>query len=134
MRHPLSLSLLAVTLAGCATSAPQLETERTYQVEWIGESPLIDRSHLTITLGDDGRAYGNAGCNHWFAGYTLIGDKISFSAAGSTRMMCAPALMEQEARFLDSLSKVQRWDFSATEQLRLWPAEGKPLRLWPESK
>jgi heat shock protein HslJ len=134
MKNSLSLSLLAVTLAGCATSAPQLETERTYQVEWIGERPLIDRSHLTITLGGDGRAYGNAGCNHWFAGYTLAGDKISFSAAGSTRMMCAPALMEQEARFLDSLSTIQRWDFSATEQLRLWPAEGKPLRLWPESK
>jgi len=32
------------------------------------------------------------------------------------------------------LSKVQRWDFSATEQLQLWPADGKPLRLWPENK
>ena len=72
--------------------------------------------------------------NHWFASYTLEGDKLSFSAPGSTRKMCAPALMEQEARFLASLSTVERWDFSATEQLRLWPAEGKPLRLWPESK
>lgn len=133
MNRTLAISLLAASLAGCATSAPQLETEQTYQVEWIGERPLIDNSHLTITLGYDGRAYGNAGCNHWFAGYTLQGDKLSFSAAGSTRKMCAPALMEQEARFLESLSTVQRWDFSPTEQLRLWPAQGKPLRLWPES-
>jgi heat shock protein HslJ len=134
MKRVLTISLLAAGLVGCATSAPQLETEHTYLVEWIGERPLIDRSHLTITLGDDGRAYGNTGCNHWFAGYTLTGDKLSFRAAGSTRKMCAPALMEQEARFLDSLSKVERWDFSATEQLQLWPAEGKPMRLWPESK
>ncbi|MDO9619929.1 MAG: META domain-containing protein [Pseudomonas sp.] len=134
MKRVLTISLLAAGLVGCATSAPQLETEHSYQVEWIGERPLIDRSHLTITLGDDGRAYGNAGCNHWFASYTLAGDTLSFSAAGSTRKMCAPALMEQEARFLDSLSKVQRWDFSPTEQLRLWPAQGKPLRLWPEGK
>ena len=134
MKHVLTISLLAAGLAGCATSAPQLETEHSYQVEWIGERPLIDRSHLTITLGDDGRAYGNAGCNHWFAGYTLNGDKLSFSTVGSTRMMCPPALMEQEARFLNSLSKVERWDFSATEQLQLWPAEGKPLRLWPEGQ
>jgi heat shock protein HslJ len=132
MNRTLTIGLLAAGLAGCATSAPQLETEHTYQVEWIGERPLIDSSHLTITLGDDGRAYGNAGCNHWFAGYTLAGDKLSFGVPGSTRKMCAPALMEQEAGFLDSLSKVQRWDFSPTEQLRLWPAEGKPLRLWPE--
>lgn len=134
MKRVLTISLLAAGLAGCATSAPQLETEHTYQVEWIGERPLIDSSHLTITLGDDGRAYGNAGCNHWFAAYTLNGNTLSFSATGSTRKMCAPALMEQEARFLDSLSTVQRWDFSPIEQLRLWPAEGKPLRLWPESK
>lgn len=129
-----TLSLLAAGLAGCVTSAPQLETEHTYQVEWIGERPLIDRSHLTITLADDGRAYGNAGCNHWFASYTLVGNMLSFSAAGSTRKMCAPALMEQEARYLASLSQVQRWDFSANKQLRLWPAAGKPLRLWPENR
>lgn len=133
MNHnALILGLAAATLAGCASDGPSIETERTYQVEWIGERPLIDNSHLTITLGRDGRAYGNAGCNHWFASYELKDDRISFGPAGSTRKMCAPALMEQEQRFLDALPGVQRWDFSAIEQLRLWPAEGKPLRLWPE--
>lgn len=126
------IGLLGAGLLGCASTPLQLETERTYQVEWIGERPLIDRSHLTITLGEDGRAYGNAGCNHWFASYRLAGEMLSFGAAGSTRKLCAPALMEQEARFLDSLGKVQRWDVSPIEQLRLWPAAGKPLRLWPE--
>ncbi|HZX51982.1 MAG TPA: META domain-containing protein [Pseudomonas sp.] len=132
MKHLLTAGLLAAGLLGCAATAPQLETEHSYKVEWIGERPLIDRSHLTITLGDDGRAYGNAGCNHWFAGYQLDGDKLSFSTAGSTRKMCAETLMEQEARFLDSLSKVQRWDFNDIGQLQLWPANGKPIRLWPE--
>jgi len=132
MKHLLTAGLLAAGLIGCAATAPQLETEHSYKVEWIGERPLIDRSHLTITLGDDGRAYGNAGCNHWFAGYQLDGDKLSFSTAGSTRKMCAEALMEQEARFLDSLSKVQRWDLNSIGQLQLWPANGKPIRLWPE--
>lgn len=132
MKRALAVSLLSVSLFGCASAPLQLESERTYQVEWIGERPLIDRSHLSITFGEDGRAYGNAGCNHWFASYSLTGAQLSFGAAGSTRKMCAPALMEQEARFLDRLSKVQRWDVSPTEQLRLWPAEGKPLRLWPE--
>ena len=132
MKRTLGASLLSASLLGCASAPVQLETERTYRLEWIGERPLIDRSHLTITFGADGRAYGNAGCNHWFASYTLAGERLSFGAAGSTRKMCAPALMEQEARFLDSLGKVQRWDVSPIEQLRLWPAEGKPLRMWPE--
>jgi heat shock protein HslJ len=132
MKPVLATGLLAAGLLGCAATAPQLETEHSYKVEWIGERPLIDRSHLTITFGDDGRAYGNAGCNHWFAGYQLDGDTLSFSAAGSTRKMCAEALMEQEARFLESLGQVQRWDFNDIGQLQLWPDAGKPIRLWPE--
>jgi heat shock protein HslJ len=132
MKRALGVGLLGASLLGCASAPLQLETERSYRLEWLGERPLIDRSHLTLTLGADGRAYGNAGCNHWFASYTLAGEQLSFGAVGSTRKMCAPALMEQEARFLDSLSQVQRWDVSPIEQLRLWPAAGKPLRLRPE--
>lgn len=132
MKPALALGLVAAALMGCAAEPLQLQHEKTYQVEWIGERPLIDRSHLTITLGEDGRAYGNAGCNHWFASYKLEGESLSFERPGSTRKLCAPALMEQEQRFLDALTEVQRWDVSSIEQLRLWPASGKPIRLWPE--
>ena len=132
MYRALPLALLAATLAGCASDAPQLETERSYQVEWIGERPLIDRSHLTVTFAADGRAHGHAGCNHWFAGYTLKDDTVRFDPPGSTRKMCAPSLMEQEQRFLAALTEVQRWDFNAVGQLQLWPASGKPIRLWPQ--
>ncbi|MGX5218616.1 MULTISPECIES: META domain-containing protein [Pseudomonas] len=131
MKALIGISLISASLLGCASDAMKVETDQTYEVEWIGERPLIDYSHLTITLGSDGRAYGSAGCNHWFAAYKLDGDKISFEQAGSTRKMCAPALMEQETRFLQSLPSITRWDFSPTDQLRLWPKEGKPLRLWP---
>jgi len=132
MYRALPLALLTATLVGCASDAPQLETERSYRAEWIGERPLIDRSHLTITFAADGRAHGNAGCNHWFAGYTLKGQALNFDPAGSTRKLCAPALMEQEQRFLAALEEVQRWDFNAIGQLQLWPASGKPIRLWAE--
>lgn len=130
---PLLLTLLAATLlAGCATETPALKQDHGYVLEWIGERPLIDNSHLTMTLGNDGRAYGNAGCNHWFASYQLQGNTITFGPVGSTRKLCAPALMEQEHRFLEAMGKVQRWDVSPIEQLRLWPAQGKPLRFWLE--
>ncbi|WP_122690838.1 META domain-containing protein [Pseudomonas viridiflava] len=122
----------SAVLAGCATQAPAIRQDQSYVMEWIGERPLIDNSRLTMTLGADGRAYGNAGCNHWFAPYSLRDGTISFGALGRTRKMCAPALMEQEERFLKSMSSVQRWDISPIQQLRLWPAEGKPLRFWLE--
>jgi len=40
--------------------------------------------------------------------------------------------MEQERRFLQALETVERWDISPIEQVRFWPAEGKPLRWWLE--
>lgn len=132
MRTVLSSALVGAALAGCAAEPIKLQQERSYVLEWIGERPLMDYSHLTLTLAADGRAYGNAGCNHWFAPYTLDGDKLSFGTVGSTRKLCAPALMEQEKRFLQALTTVQRWDISPIEQVRFWPAEGKPLRFWPE--
>lgn len=118
-------------LVGCATQPLPVKQDQSYVLEWIGERPLIDSSHLTMTLGSDGRAYGNAGCNHWFAPYTLDAHRIEFGPVGSTRKLCAPALMEQEQRFLQALDKVERWDISPIDQLRLWP-QGKPLRFWEE--
>ena len=132
MKKVLSSALVGAALAGCAAEPIKLQQERSYVLEWIGERPLMDYSHLTLTLAEDGRAYGNGGCNHWFAQYSLQGDKLSFGAIGSTRKMCAPALMEQEQRFFKALATVERWDVSPIEQVRFWPAEGKPLRFWPE--
>ena len=125
---------LAFLLGGCATQSAQLETGKTYVVEWIGERPLIDRSHLTVTFDVDGRAYGHAGCNRWFASYEVQGKKISFGHAGSTRMMCAPALMEQETRFLHALDAVERWDIGEHGQLHLWPQQGQPVKLFVEDR
>ncbi|BAP41103.1 META domain-containing protein [Pseudomonas sp. 21LCFQ02] len=131
-RRGLASLIGALLLTGCASEPVLIQQEQSYVLEWIGERPLVDRSRMTMTLGADGRAYGNAGCNHWFAAYTLQGQLISFERIGKTRKLCVEALMEQEQRFLETLPKVQRWDISPINQLRLWPAEGKPLRFWQE--
>ncbi|MHC8306893.1 META domain-containing protein [Pseudomonas sp. PB3P13] len=132
MKRFVLAAMVSAGLLGCAADPVKLQHNRSYILEWIGERPLMDYSHLTITLGDDGRAYGNGGCNHWFAPYSQEGNKLTFGKIGSTRKMCAPALMEQEQRFLQALEKVQRWDVSPIDQVRFWPAEGKPLRCWLE--
>jgi heat shock protein HslJ len=129
MKSPLSLALIAASLLGCAAEPLQPVNERVYQAEWINGIPRLHHSHPTLILGQDGRAYGNGSCNHWFATYRLEADQLSFTEIGSTRKICPPPLMEQEQRFLQELSRVQLWDFSSEEQLRLWPATGKPMRL-----
>ncbi|WP_312931039.1 META domain-containing protein [Pseudomonas sp.] len=132
MKAGLAGAVIALTLAGCASAPGTLQQDHSYVLEWIGERPLMDFSNITLTLGADGRAYGNAGCNHWFAPYTLDGDALHFGHVGSTRKLCAPALMEQEGRFLKALETVQRWDVSREGQVRFWPHDGKALRFWPD--
>ena len=67
-----------------------------------GDEPVIGRTPVSLTLSE-GRAYGNAGCNHWFGSYELDGQRLRFSNLGSTRKMCAEEIMEQEHQFLDLL-------------------------------
>ncbi len=71
-------------------------------------------------------------CNRWFASYQTQGEELHFSQAGATRMMCAPALMEQEARFLQARGQVKRWEMGENGELRLGYAEGQALRLLAE--
>ena len=99
--------------------------------EMFGDDAVVGRTPVSLTLSGD-RAYGNAGCNHWFASYRLEGENLRFENIGSTRKMCAEPIMRQEQRFLELLGQVQRWDVSRIDQLRLWPAQGEPLRFWPE--
>ncbi|MCQ4301228.1 META domain-containing protein [Pseudomonas songnenensis] len=125
--------VVAIGLAGCATEPLELQRDVTYIAEWIGDEPVVGRTAVSLTLSE-GRAYGNAGCNHWFGSYEQNGQQIRFSNLGSTRKLCPEEIMEQEHAFLDLLNRVERWDVSNIDQLRLWPAEGSALRLWPEQE
>jgi heat shock protein HslJ len=77
-----------------------------WTVEYIGERPVIDKSTAYLEFIEDDRFGGNASCNRLTGSYTLSASKLTFSQAASTRMMCPPALMEEEQRFLASLGKV----------------------------
>lgn len=131
MKKTLIIAAAAALSACSSLPAPQLQSMQNYQVEWIGERPLIDSSMLTLTLLDSNRASGMAGCNTWTAEYQLKDDHFSLDSIATTRKLCAPALMEQEQRFLAALAEVQRWEFAEHQQLLLWPAQGAPIKLWP---
>ncbi len=131
MRALLMVGLAAVSVTGCSVEPLTLQNDVTYIAEWIGDEPVVGRNPVSLTFSED-RAYGNAGCNHWFASYQLDGQKLRFSEIGSTRKMCAEHIMKQEQHFLELLSQIERWDVSKIDQLRFWPAKGAPLRVWPE--
>lgn len=72
-------------------------------VEFIAERPVIDRSPARIQFSADGDINGNASCNRFFGNYTYNDQLLVINQLGSTRMMCLPALMEQEVRLLEFL-------------------------------
>ncbi|MBB3104963.1 META domain-containing protein [Azomonas macrocytogenes] len=124
------LATLILGLTGCAASPPSVQEDVTYIAEWIGADPIIGQRQVSLTFSE-GRAYGNTGCNHWFATYSLEQKQLRFSNIGSTRKACTEELNRQERHFLNLLAHVEHWDISSIDQLRLWPVQGKPLRFWP---
>ena len=85
-------------------------------------TPVAD---ATVTI-QDGRVTGNAGCNGFFASYTLDGEKLSVEQGGATAMMCEEAVMAQEGAILASLPLIASYTL-ADEQLTLLDAEAAPL-------
>jgi len=99
--------------------------------EWVVEEitgGMLERSRATLTFDADGRLSGRASCNSFFASYTLTGEGLGIGQAGTTRMACAPELMQQEARFLDILKQVQRFEIAADGALLLASGDGRRIK------
>jgi len=111
MNRLLLLGLLAILMAGCSSmklndSSRELMGE--WRIEYIAGRPVIDYSPATITFTEDLKLAGNASCNRYFGSYTLNNDKLKIgSPMGSTMMMCAEALMDQEGRMMKALEAVE---------------------------
>ena len=112
------------TLKGCGGNPARLLQGAEWVVEDINAGGIIDRSRVTLNFWQDGRITGRASCNNLMGQYQLSGEGLSIGQVATTRMACAPALMAQEQRVLDTLAQVQRFDFDQTGALLLHAAEG----------
>lgn len=79
------------------------------------ESEPLPGTEITLRL-EEGQLSGSAGCNNYFADYTVEGATLTLGPAGSTRMAC-------EAEFLAALEKVASYQ-TRLETLSLYDAEG----------
>ena len=92
---------------------PAALQDRTWNLVQLGEQaipPSKDErpgAHIILSSKDQ-RVSGSGGCNRLMGGYTLDGNKLSFSKMASTMMMCEQ-YMEQEQHFLKALSEVVTW-------------------------
>jgi len=96
-------------------------------VETLGGAPVIDKPEATILFMEEGRVAGNASCNRFIGGYYLTGEGLSFSQMGTTMMACEEALSLQEARFLELLQAVFRFEISPEGRLVLHTPDGRSI-------
>lgn len=87
-------------------------------------STLVAGTTITAAFGEDGQVTGTAGCNNYFASYTVDGQNLTIGQAGSTMMACEPAeIMAQETAYLTALANAATWSIE-NGQLRILDAEG----------
>ena len=125
----------AMALSACATMPGEDASlvGKTWTVEDISGRGVIDDARATLVFGSDGRVSGDTSCNRYFADYRVDGAKLSIGQAGVTRRACAPALMDQERRFLEVLNAVDSFRIDPTRTLILSAPSGATLTAQVET-
>ncbi len=101
-----------------------------WRAEDIGGRGVVDNSEVTLMLGGDGKIGGKSGCNGYSANYQLNGDALKVAAPMiGTRMMCAPALMNQEAAYRSLIETAQSVSVTAEGALVITSAGGATSRF-----
>lgn len=92
---------------GCRSSEPAAPAPSLIGTSWRAEDidgrGVLERVESTLTFDGAQRITGQAACNHYFGGLGLGDGTIRLKPAGTTRMACAPDVMDQESRFLAAL-------------------------------
>lgn len=130
MPHPVTVTIRmeGTGMPGCGGDPAEVIAGREWVVEDIGQTGLIESSRVTLRLDPVAmRLSGSAGCNRYTAALEIGGEGISIGNAASTKMACPDALMTQEQRFFEALSRVIRFDIDDTGALLLYGPQPEPL-------
>jgi heat shock protein HslJ len=121
---------LLLLLSGCAAGPVGRPMNGIlWRASDINGVPLVANSAVTLRL-DDGRVSGSAGCNQFSGTYRMMNkDGIDLGALSTTRMACAPELMEQERRVLAILDAVEGYSFYSDGGLSLISPDGRAIRF-----
>lgn len=98
-----------------------------FVVELAGQ-PLLERSRISLDFQGD-QLSGDASCNRYAAEWARPAPgRIRIGPARSTLRACAPALMDQERRFLELLDRFETVTITTENELVLRSGSGEELR------
>lgn len=102
---------------------------------WLAEDidgrGVLDRVQSTLTFESAQRVAGRAACNRYFGSLELLNEGLRIRVGGTTRMACAPAVLDQEYRFLAALAAVTTYRRDGDRLFLLDDAGATRLRLSP---
>jgi heat shock protein HslJ len=131
MRTSFCVAVAALVMSAQAASAEQL-VGQLWRAEDIGGGGVIDSVQVTIGFAAGGKVTGSGGCNRLFGEARMAGASLVFGAIGTTRMACAPAVMQQERKFLGALAATRTFALTGPH-LKLFDAAGVELvRFTPQ--
>ena len=120
------LVAISTTLTACNSSSA-LPTQESLPGSWLVESiqdkAVVTKSTAQLNFEQQNRLSGSASCNNISSSYSLEHNSLNIGPMAVTRKMCLPALMEQESRLLQALSKVKRFQLNNGE-LSMYDQQG----------
>jgi len=127
------IALAAFLATACSIMEPTLGpfNGETWLAEDIGGAGVIDDLQTTVTLTKDGGVSGYSGCNRFSGKAIRDGAKIRFSPLASTRRACAPAVNDQEQKFLAALQNTRSYRLDGAFLL-FFDGAGAPLVRFTE--
>jgi putative lipoprotein len=141
---PDSLEILLRSVVGGESGARETDASTTIRptrlegTAWLLEDltgrGVMDILQSTVRFETGGRVGGMAGCNQFTGSYTVRGDSLHLGPLAATQKMCPESVMDQESRFLDLLSKVDRYLIDDVGFLVLYAPEEAPTRLSPREE
>lgn len=126
--HRVELTRGDQLLHGCGGDPLRLLQGTTWQVEAIDGEPILEQSTITLEFRNDGHLVGIGSCNNFTGDYELEEEGLTFSQAVTTMKACAPGVLEQERRFLRSLTGIGWFDFDGEGELLLQGDNNRSIR------
>ncbi|MCK0163404.1 META domain-containing protein [Marinobacter sp. S6332] len=124
------LELNGEVLEGCGGDPERLFRGVEWVVEDLAGAGIIDSSRMTVEFFDENRLAGRASCNRYGGQYELTAEGMTFDYMFSTKMACAPALMNQEDRFLKLMSNVKRAEIGPNGKLVLTTSSNEEITAY----
>ncbi len=124
--YPNSVRTLMAAVMSVTASGSNGMVGQEWLAEDIGGRGVVDHARTTITIGAGGTVTGSGGCNRLRGTAQTDGNSLTFGTMAATRMMCPPAVMDQEGKFLRALELTREFRIDGP-YLKLLDGDGAEL-------